>query len=125
MAYDKQVIFEQAKQAILENSLYFIEDIVAYLPISKKTYYEYFPVESDESNELKDLLSENKIKMKVKLRQKLSKGEKASEILALYKLICSDEERKALQMVYTENKTEQTTTIINLGDGINPNETST
>ena len=125
MAYDKQVIFEQAKQAILENSLYFIEDIVAYLPISKKTYYEYFPIQSDESNELKDLLSENKIKMKVKLRQKLSKGEKASEILALYKLICSDEERKALQMVYTENKTEQTTTIINLGDGINPNETST
>jgi Cft2 family RNA processing exonuclease len=106
MAYDRQQIFEQAKEAIKEHSLYFIEDIVAYLPIAKKTYYEYFPIESNESNELKGLLEENKIKMKVQLRQKLSKGEKAAEILALYKLICSDEERKALQMVYSENKHE-------------------
>ena len=106
MAYDRQQIFEQAKKAITEHSLYFIEDIVAYLPIAKKTYYEYFPLESNESNELKGLLEENKIKMKVKLREKLSKGDKAAEILALYKLICSDEERKALQMVYSENKHE-------------------
>lgn len=105
MAYDRKVIFEQAKEAIIQHSLYFIEDIVAYLPISKKTYYEYFPIESDESNELKGLLEENKIKMKVKLREKLSKGEKAAEILALYKLICSDEERKALQMVYNDHTT--------------------
>lgn len=105
MAYDQQLIFEQAKQSIIEHSLYFIEDIVAYLPISKPTFYEYFPLESNELNELKGLLEENKIKMKVQLRQKLSKGEKAAEILALYKLICSDEERKALQMVYNDHTT--------------------
>jgi len=108
MAYNKEEIFEQAKKAIIEHSLYFIEDVVAYLPIVKKTYYEYFPLESNESNELKSLLEVNKIKMKVQLRQKLSRGDKAAEILALYKLICTDEERKALQMVYTDNKHEIT-----------------
>ena len=56
----------------------------------------------------KELLETNKVKMKVHLRQKLSMGDKAAEILALYKLICSDEERKALQMVYSENKHEIT-----------------
>jgi hypothetical protein len=106
MAYDRQQVFEQAKEVVKEYSLYFIEDIVAYLPISKPTFYEFFPLESNELNELKGLLEQNKIKMKVQLRQKLAKGEKAAEILALYKLICSDEERKALQMVYSENKHE-------------------
>ncbi len=105
MAYDRKVIFEQAKAVILEHSLYFIEDIVAYLPISKPTFYDFYPLDSNELNELKGLLEENKIKMKVKLRDKLSKGEKAAEILALYKLICSDEERKALQMVYNDHTT--------------------
>ena len=51
MAYDKGKIFEQAKEAIAKNNLFFIEDIVAFLPISKKTYYENFPLESDESKE--------------------------------------------------------------------------
>lgn len=108
MAYDKVKIFEQAKDAIIEHSLYFIEDVVAYLPISKPTFYDYFKVDSNEFNELKELLETNKVKMKVHLRQKLSMGDKAAEILALYKLICSDEERKALQMVYSENKHEIT-----------------
>lgn len=108
MAYDKNKIFEQAKDVIIEHSLYFIEDVVAFLPISKKTYYEYFPIDSDESNDLKELLEANKVRMKVQLREKLSMGNKAAEILALYKLICSDEERKALQMVYSENKHEIT-----------------
>ena len=126
MAYDKNKIFEQAKEVIVEHSLYFIEDVVAYLPISKPTFYDYFKVDSNEFNELKDLLETNKVRMKVHLRQKLSMGDKAAEILALYKLICSDEERKALQMQYTDNKNENTntTTVINLGEGINPDETS-
>jgi hypothetical protein len=105
MAYDKNKIFEQAKEVITGHSLYFIEDVVAYLPISKPTFYDYFKVDSNEFNELKDLLEVNKVKMKVHLRQKLSMGDKAAEILALYKLICSDEERKALQMVYNDHTT--------------------
>jgi hypothetical protein len=106
MAYNKDEIFEQAKKAIIEHSLYFIEDVVAYVPCSRSTFYEFFPDKSDGLDTLKTLLDENNRKMKVQLRQKLSRGDKAAEILALYKLICTDEERKALQMVYTDNKHE-------------------
>ena len=73
MAYDRKEIFEQAKEAIKKNNLFFIEDIVAFLPITKKSYYEFYPIGSDESNELKELLEENKIKTKSSIRAKLWK----------------------------------------------------
>jgi hypothetical protein len=56
MAYDRKKVFEQAKDAITKHKLFFIEDIVAFLPINKSTYYEFFPLESNESNELKEML---------------------------------------------------------------------
>ena len=100
MAYDKKKIFEQAKQAIEKHHLFFIEDIVAFLPLSKPTFYDFFPLESNELNDIKSLLETEKVNMKVKLRAKLfnSKGDTAT--LALYKLICTDEERRALSQSY-------------------------
>ena len=123
MAYDKKTIFEKAKQAITDNSLYFIEDVVAFLPIVKATFYEYFPLDSDEMNDIKELLDDNKISMKVKLRKKLSEGDKAAEILALYKLIATDDERRALSMQHVDHTTKgESLNVISLGNGINPNE---
>ena len=114
MAYDKVKIFEQAKEAILENKLFFIEDVVAFLPIAKKTYYEYFPLDSDESNVLKELLEVNKIAIKSSMRSKWYKSTAPALQLALYKLIAMPEELRALQMNYTEQKVTIT--------GINPIE---
>lgn len=123
MANDKNKIFEQAKEQVVKHNLYFIEDIIAYLPISKPTFYDYFKVDSNELNTLKELLDTNKVNMKVKLRNKLSQGEKAAEILALYKLIATDEERKALSMTHVDHTTKgETVNHINLGNGVDPNE---
>jgi len=123
MAYDKKAIFEKAKQAIIDNSLYFIEDVVAFLPIVKVTFYDYFPVDSNEMNDIKELLDDNKISMKVKLRRKLSEGDKAAEILALYKLIATEDERRALSMQHVDHTTKgESLNVISLGSGINPNE---
>lgn len=123
MAYDKEKIFEKAKQAIIDNSLYFIEDVVAFLPIVKVTFYDYFPIDSDEMNDIKELLDNNKISMKVKLRKKLSEGDKAAEILALYKLIATEDERRALSMQHVDHTSKgESLNVISLGNGINPNE---
>jgi hypothetical protein len=105
MANDKLKIFEQAKDAIIKNNLFFIEDVVAFLPIAKKTYYEYYPIGSDESNELKELLEVNKIKIKSSMRSKWYKSTAPALQLALYKLIAMPEEIKALQMNYTDHTT--------------------
>lgn len=125
MRYEKKEIFEQAKQAVINNSLYFIEDVVAFVSCSRSTFYEYFPADSDESDNLKELLDNNKVTTKVKLRKKLGEGEKAAEILALYKLIATDDERRALSMQHIDHTTKgEQINVISLGNGINPNETT-
>jgi hypothetical protein len=102
MAYDKKKIFEQAKEAITKHKLFFIEDIVAFLPIAKKTFYEYFPIDSNESNELKEMLETNRIEIKSSMRSKWYKSNNATLQMALMKLICTDDERKKLSMNHTD-----------------------
>jgi hypothetical protein len=98
MAYDKQKIFEQAKEMIVKHKLFFIEDIVAFLPISKPTFYEYFPIQSNEVNELKGLLETNRIELKVSMRSKWYKSNAPALQMALMKLIASPEELRKLSM---------------------------
>lgn len=102
MAYDRQKIFEQAKQMIVKHKLFFIEDIVAFLPISKPTFYDYFKVDSNEFNELKELLEQNRTELKVSMRSKWYKSNAPALQMALMKLICNDEERRHLSMIQTD-----------------------
>ena len=106
MAYDRNKIFEQAKEVIVKHKLFFIEDIVAFLPISKPTFYDYFPINSDEINELKELLDTNKIEIKTSMRSKWYKSDNPTLQLALMKLISTEEELRKLSMQH--NKIEQT-----------------
>jgi len=96
MAYDRKKIFEQAKEVTVKNKLFFIEDIVAFLPIAKKTYYEYFPIDSDESNALKELLETNKTNVKVAMRSKWYKSDNPTLQVALMKIIATDDEAHRL-----------------------------
>ena len=102
MAYNKLEIFKKAKEVTVKNKLFFIEDIVSFLPIVKKTFYEYFPLESNEINELKELLQTNRVELKVSMRSKWFKSNAPALQMALMKLICTDDERKKLAMTYTE-----------------------
>lgn len=106
MAYDKKKIYKQAEEAIKANNLFFIEDIVAWLPCDKTTFYRYFPVDCNEYNNLKELLEQNKTKTKSAIRAKLFKGQKASELLALYRLICTNQERQMLNQQYIDHTTK-------------------
>ncbi len=102
MAYDRKKIFEQAKEAIVKNKLFFIEDIVAFLPCDKTTFYRFFEVNCNEYNELKDLLETNRTELKVSMRSKWYKSNAPALQMALMKLICTDEERKMLSMTHTD-----------------------
>lgn len=104
---------KQAKEAIEKNKLFFIEDIVAYLPCDKSTFYRYFPPASDEYNELKDMLDVNRVELKVSMRSKWYKSNSPALQMALMKLIASQDELKRLAMQYTEpqDQTSEPTTI--------------
>ena len=71
MAYDRKKIFEQAKEVIVKHKLFFIDDIVAFLPIAKSTFYEW---KLEQSEELKELLEQNRVELKVSMRSKWYKS---------------------------------------------------
>lgn len=98
MAYDKKKIFQQAKEVIVKHKLFFIEDIVAFLPCQKSTFYDFFPVDSNEMNELKELLNTNRTELKVSMRSKWYKSNAPALQMALMKLIASPEELRKLSM---------------------------
>ena len=106
MAYDREKILEQAKTAIKENNLFFIEDIIAFIPCCKDTFYRFFPKGSDEYDTLKRLLEDNKVRTKSSIRAKLFKSQKAAELLALYRLICTPEEHQKLNQQYIDHTTK-------------------
>src|SRR5690554_5471210 len=101
----KAEAFEKAKKAIVEHKLIFIEDIVAMIAIAKSTFYDYFPPNSNESNELRQMLDENRINTKVKMRAKWEDSESAALQMGLYKLLSTEEELKRLAMVYNDHTT--------------------
>ena len=126
MAYDRTKIFDQAKDVIVKHNLFFIEDIVAFLPCSKPTFYEFFPVDSNEFNELKDLLETNRTELKVSMRSKWYESNAPALQMALMKLIATPEELKKLSVNYNENLSTLTTNlplVITLGSDSTNQET--
>jgi hypothetical protein len=104
MAYNRVKIYEQALELIEKKKLFFIEDVVTLLPISKKTFYEWFAIDSDECNTIKEALDKNKIDIKNGLRNKWYNGNNPLTQMALYKLIGTEEEYHRIASTKTENK---------------------
>ena len=101
MAYDKQKIFEQAKEVIVKHKLFFIEDIIAFLPIAKSTFYDW---KMEQSDELKELLETNRVSLKVSMRSKWYTSNAPALQMALMKLIATPEELKKLSMQFIESE---------------------
>ena len=96
MAYDKVKLYNQALNIIKDKELFFIEDIVTLLPCHKTTFYDYFPINSNENNTIKDALENNRIGKKVKMRSKWYKSDNATLQMGLMKLIGTEEEAHRL-----------------------------
>lgn len=106
MANDQKKIYEKALRVAKKKGVYFIEDIIAFLPIGKTSFYEYYPIASNEMNAIVEILDGNKVKTKVEIREKLKAGSKAPELVALYKLLANDYERDALSMQRIDHTTK-------------------
>ena len=121
MAYDKKKIYEQAKEVIVKHKLFFIEDIVAFLPCDKTTFYRFFDINSNEYNELKELLETNRTELKVSMRSKWYKSNSPALQMALMKLIGNQEELRRLSMQHIDHTTggdkmDKPTVIVNTPD---------
>lgn len=101
MAYDKEQILELAKEAIIENNLVFITEVISYLPIVSSTFYLW---EMEKSEILKELLIKNAVNLKVELRSKWRKSDAPALQLALMKLVSTPDELKQLSMTYVSSE---------------------
>ena len=104
MAYDRIKIYEQALDLIEKKKLFFIEDVVTLLPCTKSTFYDFFQIDSNELNTIKEGLDKNKIEVKNGLRNKWYNGNNPLTQMALYKLIGTEEEYHRIASTKTENK---------------------
>jgi len=111
MAYDKQKIFDQAKEMIVKHKLFFIDDIIAFLPIAKSTFYEW---KMEQSDELKGLLETNRVELKVSMRSKWYKSNAPALQMALMKLIATPEELRKLSMQFVESENTNKNTNFNV-----------
>jgi hypothetical protein len=104
MAYDRIKIYQQALDLIEKKKLFFIEDVVTLLPCNKTTFYDFFKIDSNELNTIKEALDKNKIDVKNGLRNKWYNGNNPLTQMALYKLIGTEEEYHRIASTKTENK---------------------
>jgi len=104
--YDPTELFEKAQKLVKKHKLFWVDDIIAYLPIGKTTFYKYFEDGSNEMNELKRLLEENRIQLKVSLRAKWHNSKAPALQMALMKLISNEDELKRLSVSYTDHTTK-------------------
>lgn len=111
--YNTTEIFEQSKKLIVKHKLLFIQDVVDFLPITRQTFYRYFPLESEEMQEIKKLIDENKISIKSNLRAKWYNSDNATLQLALYRLTANEDEHRMLNQRYIDHTSggEKITTI--------------
>ena len=92
-AKQKEAILKKAIKVAKDENLCFMHYIVAYLPISNGTFYDW---KLHELEELKDVLEENAIKKKTVLLTKWGDSNNATLQIALFKLLANEEERKIL-----------------------------
>ena len=102
MAYKTEDLFNTAIEQIKKHKLFFIEDIIAFLPCRKSTFYEHFPNDSDYYKRMFEELEQNRTELKVSMRSKWYTSNAPALQMALMKLICTDEERKMLSMTHTD-----------------------
>ena len=103
MAYDKKKLYKQAEEAIEEHGLYYVEEVISFIPCSKETFYRLFPIDSNEYDTLRRNLDDNKTKIKAEIRAKLKQSDKAAELLALYRLLSTPEEHQKLNQAYIDH----------------------
>ena len=95
---EKEAILKKAIKVAEDKQLLYLSEVFAFLPISYQTFYNW---KFDKVEELKEVLDDNKINIRQKLRTKMLISDNATLIIALYKLVCTDEERRIL----ADNKT--------------------
>ena len=103
MAYKTKELLELSIKAIKKHNLFMIEDVIAFIPCNRATFYNH---QLDKLDELKELINQNRIATKKKLQNKWFDSDNATLQMGLMKIIASIEERQRLSQSYTDVTTK-------------------
>jgi hypothetical protein len=118
--YEVEDLEKQAIALIESHRLVFIDEVCAYLPCSRSTFYEK---ELDKSDAIKSALHKVRTKKKLLLRTNWEESQNATLQMGLYKLLATPEELSALSMQNVDIKSNGRTiapTMINFVDDGEP-----
>ena len=101
--YDTGELKESALLAIKREKLVFFNEISGYISAGRATLYGH---DIDKDPDIKQALSENRIKTKVGLRRKWYESDNASVQISLFKLLATDDERLKLSQSYVDVTTK-------------------
>jgi hypothetical protein len=105
MAYKTDDLFTTAIEQIKKHKLFFIDDVIAFMPCGKTAFYDHFPNNTNYYKRMFEELEKNRTELKVSMRSKWYKSNAPALQMALMKLICNDDERKMLAMNYNDHTT--------------------
>ena len=89
-------LFEACMAAAARGGLFGIADLAAAVDVSDQTLYNHFPTGSRERQLIDEALGKMKRRTISNIRAKLYKNKSPVAQIALYKMICTPEERAAL-----------------------------
>ena len=107
MAYKKEELIKEALKVIKKNKCIYIEEVVAFMECSKKTFYLH---KLHELPTIKEAIVQNKHTIKASLRKKMHDSRSAADHIALYKLLGTRVEREALGVQITTKEQQPITT---------------
>lgn len=103
MTYKASDLEKLSVEAIEKYKLFFIDDIIAYLPCSRATFYNHG---LDKLDTIKDALTKVRTEIKVSMRSKWYKSDNPTLQMGLMKLIASPDELRQLSMSHVESNSK-------------------
>ena len=116
MTFDKDDMLKKALEAAKKEELVYVEEVITYLPISKATFYSYFPLDSDGLNAIKEILETNIVNRKQRLVKKWEKSDNATLEVVAFKLLATEDQLRRINPPKDNSKNENVEIIIKRED---------
>lgn len=105
---DPDKLFADVIKAIHEHDdIWTIGEVVNYVDVCRNTLYLHFPVGSERMNAINEAIETNRMKNRNSVRKAMLEKKDPSCLIALYKILATPDERKALASHFIETSTDK------------------
>lgn len=105
---DTAKLFSDVMTAIqAHDDVWTFEEIQNYVCVTTRTLYNHFPVGSERRNEINEAIETNRMKSRKSVRKEMLEKKDPSCLIALYKILATPDERKALASHFIETSTDK------------------